>query len=257
MIKAKKHLGQNFLKNQGIIDKIIETANLKKTDTVLEIGPGLGILTTSLAKHTKKVIAIELDHSLIPILKENLKKSLDEKDLNKVEIINADALLYSPEHELETPTSNYKIVANIPYYITSPLITHFLNLKNPPKTITLLVQKEVAEKICARTPSHPKQKHSILSLLTQLYAKPTFAFVVGKGNFTPEPKVDSAVIHLSFLSAKEKPKEPQKILSLAKRAFSGKRKKLSNTLRGINLPDDLKDLRPEDLSIKDWEKLTS
>lgn len=250
MIKAKKHLGQNFLKSQSIIDKIIKSAKLASTDVVIEIGPGLGILTQALAKEVKKIIAIELDASLIPILKQNLNNYLTKTDFEKIEIRNADALKFDPK------ITKYKIVANIPYYITSPLITHFLTLKNPPQTLTLLVQKEVANKICARTLHDPKEKHSILSLQTQLYAKPTFAFTVSKGNFIPQPKVDSAVIHLEILPKSTRPKNPEKIIALAKKAFSGKRKKLSTTLKGITLEKALMNLRPEDLLIDDWVKLT-
>lgn len=243
MIKAKKSLGQNFLHSKSIVEKIVRTANVTKEDTILEIGPGLGILTEELANKSNRVIAVELDSSFIPILKINPL-------LEKVEIINQDALTYIPKFK------NYKIVANIPYYITSPLITHFLTQKNPPKTITLLVQKEVAKKICAQTKYNPKEHHSILSLQTQLYATPNYAFEVGKGNFNPQPNVDSAVIHLSLLPKDQKPKDPERILTLAKKAFSGKRKKLSNTLgKTINLPAKFKDLRPEHLSIKDWEEL--
>lgn len=243
MIKAKKSLGQNFLHSKSIVEKIVRTAKISDKDTVLEIGPGLGILTEELASKSNKVIAVELDYSLIPILRANPL-------LEKVEIINQDALSYIPK------CKNYKIVANIPYYITSPLITHFLTQRYPPKTITLLVQKEVAKKICAQTKYNPKEKHSVLSLQTQLYAIPHYAFEVGKGNFNPQPNVDSAVIHLELLPTKNQPKDPEKILQIAKKAFSGKRKKLSNTLgKTINLPAKFKDLRPEHLSIADWEEI--
>lgn len=247
-LKAKKSLGQNFLTSTSIVEKIVKMAGITKEDEVIEIGPGHGILTEALAHAANKVTALELDQFLIPFLKVQFQRT-------NVEIIHANALDFTPP-----PTQkNYKIVANIPYYITSPLITHFLTLQNPPSTMTLMVQKEVAYKLCAQTPSNPKEHHSILSLQTQLYAKPSILFHVSRGSFTPAPKVDSAVIHLELLPETDKPKNPKLILQLAKIAFSQKRKKLSNTLRehleklkSLNFQD----LRPEHLSIKDWEKLS-
>lgn len=245
-LKAKKSLGQNFLTSTSIVEKIVKMAGITKDDEVIEIGPGHGILTEALAHAAKKVTALELDQILIPFLKAQFQRT-------NVEIIHTNALDFIPTQE------NYKIVANIPYYITSPLITHFLTLKNPPSTMTLMVQKEVAYKLCAQTPSNPKEHHSILSLQTQLYAKPSILFHVSRGSFTPMPKVDSAVIHLELLQETDKPKNPKLILSLAKQAFSQKRKKLSNTLRE-HLEElkklNFQDLRPEHLSIKDWEKLS-
>ena len=204
--KAKKSLGQNFLQSKAIINRILKTAKVTSKDHVIEIGPGLGILTEELAKHAKKTTAIELDKDLIPTLKEN-------PALKKVEIVNADALLFKPPK-----TIKYKVVANIPYYITSPLITAFLTQKNPPTSMTLLVQKEVAKKIIADPPE------SILALQTQLYSKPKLAFGVPAKHFKPKPKVDSAVIHLETLTKSKRPKNPTKILELAKLAFSQKRK---------------------------------
>lgn len=251
-VKAKKHLGQNFLTSKEIVSKIVKAAKITNKDTVLEIGPGLGILTIELAKIAKKVISIELDTSIIPTLKNNLEIALTKKDFNKITILNEDALFFTPTFK------DYKIVANIPYYITSPLISHFLTATNKPTTTTILVQKEVAVKICAQTKSFPKETHSILSLATQLYAKPNFEFTVLPGSFSPAPKVDSAVIHLET-HKKQLYENPNEILSLAKKAFSGKRKKLSNTLKS-HLTQlkrlNLQDLRPEKLTLKDWEKLT-
>jgi 16S rRNA (adenine1518-N6/adenine1519-N6)-dimethyltransferase len=238
--KPKKSLGQNFLKSKTVVSQILKTAKLTGKDHVIEIGPGLGILTIPLSKIVKKVTAIELDPELIPIL---------EEKLTNVEIINQDALKFQPPK-----TTKYKVVANIPYYITSPLITHFLTNPNPPTSLTLLVQKEVAEKIVIDPPS------SILALQAQLYAKPHKAFKVPAKHFSPQPKVDSAVIHLETLPKSKRPQNPQQILTLAKLAFSQKRKKLSNTLkehREALTKLGLQDKRPQHLSIKDWEELSS
>jgi 16S rRNA (adenine1518-N6/adenine1519-N6)-dimethyltransferase len=240
--RAKKSLGQNFLQSKAIVAKIIKTAKVTSKDHVIEIGPGLGILTEELAKHAKNTTAIELDKDLIPTLKEN-------PALKKVEIINADALLFKAPKN-----TKYKVVANIPYYITSPLITAFLTQKNPPTSMTLLVQKEVAEKIITDPPE------SILALQTQLYAKPILAFGVPAKHFKPKPKVDSAVIHLETLKKTTRPKNPTKILELAKQAFSQKRKKLSNTLKHIKpslIKFKLIDKRPQHLTLKDWENLAN
>ena len=246
-VKPKKKLGQNFLQSQKIVQHIVQAAKLNKKDNIIEIGPGLGILTIELAKNAKQVTAIELDSSLISILGKNLIANLQGNDLKKIVIVNENALDFTPIEK------NYKIVANIPYYITSPLITHFLTATNPPASTTLLVQKEVAEKICTNPPE------SILALQAQLYAKPSLAFTVSAKHFNPKPKVDSAVIHLETLPAKSRPKNPDQILKLAKRAFSQKRKMLSNTLKDHEEALEklgLQDKRPQHLSIKDWEKLT-
>jgi len=239
-VKAKKSLGQNFLTSTSIVEKIVEEAGITNKDIVIEIGPGLGILTNELCKTAKKVKAIEIDSSLIPKLQQNLHHE-------NLEIINADALTFIPTEK------TYKIVANIPYYITSPLITHFLTLENPPSTMTIMVQKEVADKICDK-------KNSILSLQIHLYSTSKIVLRVHRGSFVPMPKVDSAVIHLKLLTKANRAKNPEKILSLAKQAFSQKRKKLSNTLRHI-LPIlkalHFEDLRPEHLSIQDWGKISA
>ncbi len=238
--KAKKHLGQNFLQSKIIVEQIVETAEVTKKDNVIEIGAGLGILTEELAKKAGHTTAIEIDPDLIPRLKSN-------PALAKVKILNEDALQFTPPK-----TGKYKIVANIPYYITSPLITHFLTTENPPTSTTLLIQKEVAEKIVTNPPE------SILALQIQLYSKPYLAFGVSAKHFNPKPKVDSAVIYLETLPKTKRTKNPEKILKLAKQAFSQKRKKLSNTLRDYK-PQltklGLQDKRPQHLSIKDWEKL--
>jgi 16S rRNA (adenine1518-N6/adenine1519-N6)-dimethyltransferase len=258
-IKAKKHLGQNFLQAPSIVQRIVKAANLSQEDKVLEIGPGLGILTTQLLPATKEVLALELDESLIPTLQENLEKELTPEDIKRLTILHQDALKFDPTTH-KTTSKDYKIVANIPYYITSPLITHFLTSANPPKSLTLLVQKEVAEKICAQTPSQPNLKQSILSIQTQLYANPHLAFGVPAKHFSPKPRVDSAVIHLEAFET-PKYKHPERILQLAKSAYSQRRKKLSNTLKNFPeltaLPefDNFKDLRPEHLTLEDWDKL--
>jgi 16S rRNA (adenine1518-N6/adenine1519-N6)-dimethyltransferase len=242
---AKKYFGQNFLIDKVILEKIIQTANIKKTDRIIEIGPGLGVLTLELTKKAKTVKSIEIDNKIIPILKENLKSA------KNLEIINQDALKFRP------PTTKYKVVANIPYNITSPIINMFLQAENKPETLTLLVQKEVAEKICSLDP-----KMTVLSLQVELFGHATLIKEVKPRSFFPPPKVDSAILQIDIYKREDTSyndtEEALKILKTAKRAFSQRRKKLSNTLPEIKerLKElSLQDKRPETLSIKDWKKI--
>ena len=229
---AKKSFGQNFLVERPILETILETANIQPEDHIVEVGPGLGVLTQELAKKAAKVTTIELDDSLIPLLQSTLPAN--------VKLLHQNALDFTP------PTTPYKVVANIPYNITSPLLRHFLQATNPPQTLTLLIQKEVAEKLSATEPNH-----SMLSLQTQLYAQPKIAKIVPPEAFFPAPKVHSAIIHLQTITPHPLATE---ILKLASQAFLQKRKKLSNTLRSHQL-NQYADQRPQHLSIKDWEAL--
>jgi len=165
---AKKYLGQNFLVNSGALKKIVETAGISKNDHIVEVGPGLGVLTKELAKLAKKVTSIELDKSFFPILKESLG------EYKNIEILHQDALRFIP------PKTKYKVVANIPYNITSPLINHFLQAENKPESMTLLVQDEVAEKICTKDP-----KMTILSLQVALFGEAKLIKKVSKESFFP------------------------------------------------------------------------
>lgn len=238
---AKKSLGQNFLISENALEKIVETAKIVSTDNIVEIGPGLGVLTKELTARAKKVTSIELDRELSRILQ-------DLVPAKNLTILNQDALRFTP------PKGPYKIVANIPYNITSPLLNHFLQAENKPKTMTLLIQKEVAEKICQKDPDM-----SVLSLQVALFGAPHLIKIVPKSAFYPIPKVDSAIIHIEI--HKNIPDEQAlKILKTAKQAFSQRRKKLSNTLP--ELKTELKNLglsdkRPQHLSITDWQNLVS
>lgn len=242
---AKKAFGQNFLTSEKALSKIIETANLQPEDHIIEIGPGLGVLTQELVQSAAKVSSIELDKTLFPVLEETVGMH------QNLEIIHQDALQFQP------PKTPYKVVANIPYNITSPIINHFLQAENKPLSMTLLVQKEVAEKACQLDP-----KMSVLSLQIALFAQATYCGKVPSGAFHPAPKVDSAILHLQTYTAKDPRKisdnQAQEILNLAKRAFSSGRKKLSNTLPDLKEKLEklqLSDARPQHLSIKDWQQL--
>lgn len=237
-VPPKKSLGQNFLHDRNVLAAIIQTANISSEDHIIEIGPGLGILTQELAKKAKQVTSIELDQRLIPHLQKILPKN--------VELIHADALKFTP------PDSPYKVVANIPYYITSPLINHFLQTPHKPESMTLLVQYEVAQKICQLEPDM-----SVLSLEVALFGQTKMMKKVSRAAFKPQPKVDSAILHITV-----KPwcgdSEAKKILTLAKKAFSQGRKKLSNTLKEYKTQLThlhLENKRPQHLSITDWQKL--
>lgn len=239
---AKKRFGQNFLINKEVLDRIVETGEIASSDHVIEIGPGLGVLTQELSKAAKKVTSIELDRTLLQALNETLK------EFTNIKILNEDALKFIP------PKSKYKIIANIPYNITSPLINHFLQAEFKPTTITLLVQKEVAEKIC--------QNGTILSLQVALFGVPKLIKKVDRSSFYPSPNVDSAILHIKVYQKSDENFisliEALKILSLAKRAFSQRRKKLSNTLgqyKEILINLGIQDKRPEALSIKEWQEL--
>ena len=260
-LRPNKRLGQNFLISQEVLEQVIQTANLSKRDVVLEIGPGLGTITQELAKRAKKVVAIEKDKKMVEILKETLK------DYRNVEIIQGDILKFgclTPKFGREA--TNYKVIANLPHYITSPVIRMFLELKNPPQEITLLIQKEVAQRICARPP-----KMSLLAVAIQVYSQPKIISAVSKKSFWPQPKVDSAIIkiapHPPVIASKAK-QSRTKFFQVVKAGFSSPRKQLVNNLsKGLNQEKEkIKDLlkkasldskiRAEELSIGNWQKLT-
>lgn len=235
-MKAKKSLGQNFLKDRSVLAKIIKAADLSKNDYVIEVGPGKGVLTRELLKEAGRVTAIELDDRLIPEL----------SSIESLDLIHTDALQWRPPEEL------YKVVANIPYYITSPLISHFLESKIRPTKMVLLVQKEVAEKIAAQPGDM-----NVLAIHVQVFGKPHIVCTVPPSAFTPAPKIDSAVI---VIDVYDKPlvENYRKFFGVIHRAFSNKRKMLSNTLPDYkNKLIELRfnNLRPENLSIEDWLKI--
>ena len=180
--RPSKGLGQNFLIDQNVLDKIIQAADIKSNNVILEVGPGLGTLTQELAKKAKKVIAIEKDKTMVEVLKETLE------DFKNVQVINGDILKSDTRPYTQKP---YKIVANIPYYLTSPLIRKFLEEKNPPEEIILMLQKEVAKRICSKPP-----QMSLLAVSVQFYAEAKIISYVSKNCFWPSPKVDSAIIKI-------------------------------------------------------------
>ena len=248
-IKPLKRLGQNFLIDESVLNKIIETANLSVDDIVLEIGPGLGTLTIELAKRVKKIIAIEKDKTLCQVLENILRTN---KVFN-VGIINKDVLQISNFKFLiskQIPNPNYKLVANLPYYITSPIIRKFLETENPPKEMILMLQKEVAQRIIAKPPHM-----NLLAISVQFYSEPKIISYVSKNSFWPSPKVDSAIIKII---PKQIPEiDTKKFFALVKKGFSAKRKMLKNNLSGIDFEKIGLNpkIRAENLTIGDWLKI--
>jgi 16S rRNA (adenine1518-N6/adenine1519-N6)-dimethyltransferase len=256
-ISPIKRLGQNFLIDKNILRKIIEAAEISKEDVVLEVGPGIGNLTIELAKRVKKVIAVEKDKRMIEILKENLK------NFKNVEIVEGDIreIIFAIVKKI---AGNYKVVANIPYYLTSNLIRRLLELERKPKLIVLMVQKEVAQRICAKPP-----KMNLLAVSVQFYAKPEIVSYVSKNSFWPRPKVDSAIIKIKpLIDADRRPINADLFFKIVKAGFSHPRKQLIN-----NLTEKLKmekervknwllkngiepTQRAETLNIEDWINLT-
>lgn len=261
-LKVLKSLGQNFLVDENALEKIVDASELSKEDVVLEIGPGMGVLTFALSEKCGKVFAVEKDRKLSKVLRKDLAEKLGEK--NNVEIFCDDILKINlPEFLRRNRISKYKVVANIPYYITSPIIKLFLETEIQPESLTLLVQKEVAERICADQGSL-----SVLALSVLLYGGPEMVGVVGKKSFFPSPKVDSAILKISHLGKKFSEEEYKKIFRVIKIGFSAKRKKLLNNFAaGFNMEKGEvqkifeqnkidANLRAQDLILDDWVKIS-
>jgi len=258
-VKPIKRLGQNFLIDKQVIKKVIRTANLLPKDIVLEIGAGTGALTQEIAKIVKKVMAVEKDPRMCEALKENLK------DFKNVEIVQRDILKLSETRSLLTDRDRVSVVANLPFYITAPVIRKFLESKNPPKEMILIIQKEVAQRICAKPP-----KMSILAVSVQFFAKPKIISYISKKSFYPIPKVDSAIIKITPCANCAKlglAQNKDKFFKIVKAGFSHPRKQLANNLtnglklnkqkiNGLLLKNNIKpSQRAETLTIQDWINL--
>lgn len=274
-MKAKKSLGQNFLTNQSVVDEIVKTAELdfndNKThfqDTVLEVGPGKGILTQTLLwtlGAEGKVIAVEKDDNLIPFLQERFKKEIKS---GKLTLINDDILDFDFKN-LELKNGNYKIVANIPYYITGEFLRKTLSSDTQPSQMVLLLQKEVAERIAK------SKKESILSISVKVYGEPKYIKTVKRGNFNPVPKVDSAILSINNISKNFFNNKTvrhsvshsfeKRFFEVVKTGFAHKRKLLMSNLHIFVDKEKLEEIfekikinkkaRAEDLSVDEWRKL--
>lgn len=248
-MKNNKALGQHWLKNRAILDEIAELAHTNEADLVLEIGPGLGTLTSSLLNGFNKVVAVEYDERLA----KNLPKSFPGKNL---EVVNADILKF----DFDNISERYVVAGNIPYYITSPIIEKILTSQNAPVKVVLLMQKEVAERIA-------DERESVLSLFVKNRASVVLGPIVPKGEFTPPPKVDSRVIVLAPHASG--PIFPDEIFKVITQAFSSPRKKVVHNLLPLASKEKLTDIfntlqlnldaRPADLHLGDyfnlWRKL--
>lgn len=242
-MQQKKSLGQHFLRSSVYLNAVADAAEIKKGDTVLEVGPGEGTLTAVLLERGARVVAVEKDSRLIPVLNQKFAGK-------NFEVAEADALEFEPAFK------NYKVVGNIPYYITGALLKKFLSGKVQPATLVFLIQKEVAERI-ARS-----KKESILSLSVKAYGEPKYIKTVPSGAFSPSPKVDSAILRVANISRKhfKNKAHEEKFFELVKKGFSSKRKFLKSNL-GKEYPNILKSVgvsekaRAEDVTLEQWLKL--
>lgn len=256
-IRPSKSLGQNFLVDPTALERVITTAEISIDDEVLEIGPGLGSLTRRLAEVSKRVIAVEIDEKFKPILNDGLAY------FENVEVLFADILDVDVGDLFDQP--GYIVVANIPYHITSALLRHLLEASQSPARLTLTIQKEVAERICAGA-----GQYNLLALSVQVYGRPQIAAKIPAGAFYPAPKVDSAIVRVDIY---DKPLIQREMLDpffqLTKAGFSQKRKTLRNSLAGgmgwgkekaeeILLKADIDpQRRAQTLSIEEWGRLVS
>ncbi len=259
-IHPKKSLGQHWLYDVDVLYDIADTAQINPGDHVLEIGPGLGTLTEVLLSHNAHVIAVEYDTSIFEKLKAEAS-SMYSKDVERLRLINQDILKF----DLSSLPKNYKVVANIPYYLTGNLMRLLCETPNPPISATLLVQKEVAGRLCAQP-----GKMSLLSVSTQMYFECSLGSIVPAKLFSPPPKVDSQIVHLV---RRELPlfndREAGEVFRVIKAGFSNRRKTLLNSLSGgLAMPKEQVKLlvssaaidpaiRPQQLSVDEWIKLSA
>ena len=219
----QKRFGQNFLIDSHVIEKIIKSAEITKEDTILEIGPGIGTMTQYLAEAAGKVYAVEIDKNLLPVLEETLA------EYDNVQVINNDILKVDIKDLLGEDAKNLKVVANLPYYITTPIIMGLFENHIPAKSITVMVQKEVALRMQAKPGS---KDYGALSLAVQFYADPYIVANVPANCFMPRPNVGSAVIRLTrWENPKVKVKDEKLMFDLIRASFNQRRKTLQN---GIN-----------------------
>lgn len=265
MVYAKKSLGQNFLKSGSALRAIILAGDIKPTDTILEIGPGKGALTAKILETGAKMIAVEKDRELIPYLEEKFATEIKSGQLTLIEgdILELDVKkifdLYSKALSSKLKPESYKLIANIPYYITGEIIRKFFEETNQPERMVLLVQKEVALRIVARD-----EKASILSIACKAYSTPRYVQTVKRDAFNPAPNVDSAIIafeHINKDLFKKGGANEDKFFEVMKLGFAHKRKKLGGNLKEIaetlnqTKLEEIKDKRPENLTVTDWIEL--
>ena len=257
-LRADKKLGQNFLIDENVVHQIVAAAELSEADTVLEVGPGIGTLTQGLAESKARVVAVELDTRLLPVLATTLN------GYDNVRVVHGDILKVNIMEEVGAPS--FKVCANLPYYITTPIIFALLEKRLPMERLVAMVQKEVAERMAAQPGG---KEYGALSVAIQYYTEPKIAFIVPPTSFIPAPAVDSAVI-----VCKRREKPPVEVCDeglffrVVKAAFSLRRKMLSNSLKNMGIKSEQVSKwlelagvdgkrRAETLSLEDFAKLTN
>lgn len=261
--RFQKKFGQNFLIDSHVLDKIITAADIKDDDMILEIGPGIGTLTQLLAYNARKVVSVEIDNNLIPILEYTLK------DYDNVRIINEDILKLDIAKLVREENNNrpIKVVANLPYYITTPIIMGLFEKHVPIESITVMIQKEVADRMSAGPGT---KNYGALSLAVQYYSEPYLAANVPPNCFMPRPDVSSAVIRLTLVKDKVRVSNEETLFKLIKAAFAQRRKTFMNCLKNSDSFDLSKDkwetvfskaglpfnIRGETLTLEEFVQLT-
>lgn len=259
--KFSKSLGQNFLIDGNIVRNIVSAAGVTKEDGVLEIGPGIGTLTEEISLKAKKVVSVEIDKSLLPILDETLGK------YDNIKIINSDILDLDLDElvELEFDSKPVKVVANLPYYVTTPIISKLIEREYNIESITVMVQKEIAERMVAKAGS---KQYGSLSVFVQYYTNPEIMFEVPNTVFIPKPKVGSAIIKLNIKKELEETNR-EKLFNIVRGSFATRRKTILNSLSNYGFEGVEKDeirealekanidpgARAEQLSIEDYLRL--
>jgi len=251
MFQTKKSLGQHFLNSPHAITAMVTAGEVVNTDTIVEIGPGKGVLTKEILATGAHVIAIEADDRLIPILSETFKEEITN---NQLTLVHSDVRYF--DYSTQVP-KDYKVIANIPYYITGEIIQTLLSSENKPTSITILIQKEVAERITTRKDS----KESVLSTSVKAYGEPKYIKTVKKTAFFPPPKIDSAILHIANISNKNFTNSnisESRFFEVVKKGFAHKRKRLMKNLDGVvtkkhfmncNLSENS---RAEELQVENW-----
>jgi len=263
-LKARKGLGQHFLINSGVLQKIIRVSDLSSHDLVIEIGPGIGVLTRELAEQSGYVIAVELDSKMVELLQETLSSFRNFSIINQ-DILKAEPLELIEQEKTKFPSfisdfRQYKLVANLPYYITQPIIRHFCEAKLKPQSMVIMVQKEVARNIVARPGDM-----SILAISVQFFGKPQIIDYVPAGNFYPPPKVDSAILKIDlYPKPLLKVTDEASFFKVVRAGFCAARKQIANSLaQGLDISkSEVLSLlekaevsprkRPEDLTLEEW-----
>ena len=249
-LKASKGLGQHFLVDRASLEAVMRAGELETEDVVLEIGPGLGVMTFPLVRKVSRVIAIEVDRFLAAMLQKDRPANLEVRQEDVLEL------------DIDTLPVGYKVIANIPYYLTSKIFRMFLESSNSPKIMSVLIQKEVAQRIAAK----PGQM-SVLAFSVQYFGEPRVICLVEKHKFWPSPKVDSAVLQVKVYENPAFPADQKRLFRLIKAGFGEKRKMLKNSLAGgLNVSMQLVETvisdsaisptaRAQELSLVDWHRL--